>query len=394
MKEVEEVTHPVTESESIKGLIRIAISSGYAISLWRLPDTDEKNLIVCTTGCGPVDEISIEESEPGFIISPFDTQKKKQFLKADQVYVFKQGKVNFHSHPVPPNVNFKVGNKQSSPTPIHSLASNFRPEGDKEHYLAAVANGIQAISEGTFEKVVPSRCKEFELSEGFDVVDTFEKLCRSYPHAFVSFISTPGLGSWMGASPELLVSVDKNLQFRTTAVAGTQKIPLEGDLRNVPWTQKEIEEQALVSRYIINCFKKIRLREFEEHGPKTWTAGNLIHLRTDYKVDMVATNFPQLGTVMAKLLHPTSAVCGMPLEPALSFLQNHEQYDRQLYAGYLGPVNFNQESHLFVNLRCMRIQGGKALLFAGAGVTEDSIPEKEWEETEMKMNTLLEVIQP
>jgi isochorismate synthase len=31
-------------------------------------------------------------------------------------------------------------------------------------------------------------------------------------------------------------------------------------------------------------------------------------------------------------------------------------------------------------------------LYAGAGVTADSIPEKEWEETEMKMNTLLDVI--
>ena len=47
----------------------------------------------------------------------------------------------------------------------------------------------------------------------------------------------------------------------------------------------------MVSRYIINCFKKIRLREFEEIGPKTVAAGNLLHLRTDFQVDMAATNF-------------------------------------------------------------------------------------------------------
>ena len=77
--------------------------------------------------------------------------------------------------------------------------------------------------------------------------------------------------------------------------------------------QKDIEEQALVERYVISCFKKIRLREYDEHGPKTMIAGNVLHLKTEFEVDMVATNFPQLGSVMLNLLHPTSAVCGMPL---------------------------------------------------------------------------------
>jgi isochorismate synthase len=164
------------------------------------------------------------------------------------------------------------------------------------------------------------------------------------------------------------------------------------DIKSVAWTEKEIEEQAMVSRYIINCFKKIRLREYEEHGPRTASAGNLLHLKTEYEVDMKATNFPQLGSVMLKLLHPTSAVCGMPLNNALEFLNKNEGYDRQFYSGYLGPVNFRNESHIFVNLRCMQIHERQATLYAGAGVTIDSIPEKELEETEMKMDTLQKVL--
>lgn len=164
------------------------------------------------------------------------------------------------------------------------------------------------------------------------------------------------------------------------------------NLKTVAWTQKEIEEQALVERYIISCFKKIRLREYDEHGPKTVVAGNLLHLRSDFTVDMKATNFPQLGSVMLQLLHPTSAVCGMPLEPALGFLKKNEDHDREFYAGFLGPVNFNNRVSLFVNLRCMQLRDDKALLYAGAGVTIDSVPEHEWEETEMKLNTLLNII--
>ena len=83
----------------------------------------------------------------------------------------------------------------------------------------------------------------------------------------------------------------------------------------------------------------------------------------------------------------------MPLEPALKFLKEHEGYDRQYYAGYLGPVNFNNQTNLFVNLRCMQLQDQTAILYAGAGITVDSDPHEEWIETEMKLNTLLKVIQ-
>ena len=82
----------------------------------------------------------------------------------------------------------------------------------------------------------------------------------------------------------------------------------------------------------------------------------------------------------------------MPLEPSLDFLRKNEPYDRQYYSGYLGPVQVNRESHLFVNLRCMQLFRGEALVYAGAGVLADSDPKKEWMETELKMNTLLQVI--
>jgi isochorismate synthase len=208
----------------------------------------------------------------------------------------------------------------------------------------------------------------------------------------VSFISIPSVGTWLGATPELLVRVEEKRIFKTVALAGTKVFEEGINLKNVAWTQKEIEEQALVSRYIINNFKKIRLREFEEHGPKTVIAGNLMHLKTEFSVDMKATNFPQLGSVMLDLLHPTSAVCGMPLEPSLEFLKQHEGYDREFYSGFLGPVNMNNAIDIFVNLRCMQLFEGQAIVYAGAGVTVDSVPEHEWEETEMKLNTLLNVI--
>jgi len=142
----------------------------------------------------------------------------------------------------------------------------------------------------------------------------------------------------------------------------------------------------------VECFKKIRLREYLETGPKTVLAGNLYHLRTDFEVDTHALNFPELSSVMLRLLHPTSAICGVPKIPSLKFLSEMEGYNRSFYSGFLGPVQVDGDSNLFVNLRTVRLKNGVATFYAGAGITEDSVPEREWEETELKCDTLLKVI--
>jgi isochorismate synthase len=264
-------------------------------------------------------------------------------------------------------------------------------------FAEMVSDAIGAIERGEMQKVVVSRTKNIILPEGFSVFEAFQKLCNAYPLAFVSAVFLPQYNAvWLGATPETLVSIDKVGVFKTMSLAGTQSALgangerfLPGEIR---WSHKEIEEQAFVSRYIIECFKKIRLREYIESGPKTIQAGNLMHLRTDYSVDTNAVNFPQLGTVMTELLHPTSAVCGMPKEPALRFIAEHELHQREFYSGFLGPINIQEESHLFVNLRTMKIQNQIATLYAGCGITEDSSPTKEWQETEMKSQTLLSVL--
>jgi isochorismate synthase len=95
---------------------------------------------------------------------------------------------------------------------------------------------------------------------------------------------------------------------------------------------------------------------------------------------------------MISLLHPTSAVCGVPRDTALDFIGQYENYDRSFYSGFLGPVNMDGESHLYVNIRCMQLFQHQAFLYAGAGVTRESKPEKEWEETEIKINTLMDLL--
>jgi len=384
----------VSERLFIQSLIPQVVGHGGSFSLWRLPESEEKTLMVCNSGAVIQEEVSLEDSKAGFAFAPFNPKEGKFFFNADLIFRFAGDELT--EGPDLTNTKYTIQKDDSSISEKEKSKSfYFRDKASHRspHFKDIVQDAIDRIEKGSVEKIVPSKFKDVALPENFDVLKTFYRLCEKHPKAFVSLVSSPDTGTWLGASPELLVSVEGD-KFRTIALAGTLPYHSEINLKFVAWTQKEIEEQALVCRYIINCFKKIRVREYGEHGPRTVIAGNLLHLRTDYEVDMKEVNFPQLGSVMLKLLHPTSAVCGMPFEPAIDFLQTHEGYDREFYSGYLGPVNFADASKLFVNLRCLQLFEKSARIYAGAGVTADSDPQKEAEEVDMKIQTLIQLINP
>ena len=367
-----------------------------SMAAWRVPHTHDIHLIIDFDENVILGSTALEDLPIGFMFSPFHKERRSLFIKNEVYLNLVSGELQGSSEKVDKLQSYVLSHMNARADP-HADAGGSAVEekgglpSHHDHFIDLVSLGIKLIERGNVQKVVPSRTKNIRLPGNFSAGKLFFDLCDTYANAFVSLVYTPECGAWMGATPELLIAVSGDL-FKTVSLAGTQKYDPGKPLSEVAWTQKEIEEQALVSRYIINCFKKIRLREFEEIGPKTVRAGNLIHLKTEYSVDMAATNFPNLGSVMLDLLHPTSAICGMPLRESLDFILEYEHYDREFFSGYLGPVNFENKTSLFVNLRCMKMHNGTATLYAGAGVTEDSNPEKEWLETEMKMNTLLNII--
>ncbi len=385
-------------------LYQAALAKGMPFAIWRQPGQRVQHLILDDIGQAYRGPLDLEKGPSGFAVGPFINPDLEQthFIKARYHYTSIIASSSWHPSPETPSLDAytlrtwagllsEQTSQAASASPKLGLPSADLQSPESQQYQALVQRGRQAIMEGHFQKVVLSRVQNFPYPEGFEAIQHYHKLQQAYPLAFCYLFYLPGVGIWAGASPETLISIEQDRIFRTVSLAGTQPyqdIPLS----EVAWKQKEIEEQAMVSRYIINCFKKIRLREFEEAGPKTVVAGNLLHLKTFFKVDMVDTNFPELGTVMLRLLHPTSAVCGMPKDTAQAFIQAEEGYPRDFYSGFLGPVNMNGNSHLFVNLRCMQLCQDTIQIYAGAGITQDSHPDREFVETALKMETMLQVL--
>jgi isochorismate synthase len=134
--------------------------------------------------------------------------------------------------------------------------------------------------------------------------------------------------------------------------------------------------------------------------PYSIKAGTIWHIKTDI-LGTLNTGFGLQKVI--QLLHPTPAVCGFPKEVTKAFLLKNENYDRTFYTGFLGELNIENKTDLFVNLRCMEVELAssqkfprfaltKAHLFIGCGITKDSIPEKEWEESVNKSMTMKKIL--
>ncbi|MEJ8756983.1 chorismate-binding protein [Pontibacter sp. H259] len=385
-----------TPTYTLAQFIQAAIAQQKAVAVWRLPLQQQVQACVALEHQVVGNQPELESSPFGFLFSPFVIEEQPTiFVKADIVFNSESGQLRFSEAVTKAQQQefiLALNNAEPANQNWHLHATETITQQTEAGFKSAVAEAIQTINSGQMEKVVLSRTATKPFPAGFDLVSAYTSMLEAYPNAFVSLVSVPEVGTWLGASPEILVSIDPQHIFRTVALAGTQPAIPGEPVGNAIWRQKEIEEQGMVERYILSCFKKLRLREYTEVGPRTIVAGNLMHLRTDFSVDLKEVDFPTLGTNMLELLHPTSAVCGLPKEPALNFILAHEGYDRSYYSGYLGPVNAPEGTHLYVNLRCMQLLQTEAILYAGAGITGESDAEKEWQETQHKMQTMGKIL--
>ncbi len=248
-------------------------------------------------------------------------------------------------------------------------------ENEKQNHITLVSKAIEQIKQGTFQKVVLSR--KITLPFVANPFESFTNILTHYPSAFCYLFYHPKIGTWLAATPEVLLYNTKN-NFNTMALAGTQPFK-EGE---VDWPSKECEEQQIVTDTILQQLQDYTY-ELEVSAPKTVQAGNIIHLCTLIKGKMKkGKTFP-----LIKQLHPTPAVCGYPTQNAKDFILKNEGYNREFYTGYCGRIAEDYQA-LYVNLRCMQITDNKTFIYVGGGITKDSIPEKEYQETQNKAQTM------
>ena len=154
------------------------------------------------------------------------------------------------------------------------------------------------------------------------------------------------------------------------------------------WDDKNRQEQDYVASYIRRQLLSLGIRSTES-GPYPAYAGALSHLKTDFHFSLKDNK--NLGDLL-KVLHPTPAVCGLPKEEAYRFILENEGYDRKYYSGFIGWLDPEGRTDLYVNLRCMHIEDEQLTLYAGGGLLASSELNDEWQETEKKLQTMRRIL--
>ena len=343
-----------------------------AFAVYRLPYGKFATMVQQTDG-EPVELLSCAElnGRHGFVMAPFEITA---------------------SHPIllirPDNVE-RV--ELSGEKAYHKLSGLSGDSGkSRAYYSIDFANFHSQLELGTFRKIVLARCAEEELSESIQPMELFYKACDLYPRMFISLVCTEKGGCWLTASPEILLE-GKGTDLRTIALAGTVRLEgeqLSGEGETVNWSTKNIQEQRYVATYIAECLEQFT-SDFSEEGPFSVRAANLVHLRSDFTFTLPSRD--RLGDLL-QTLYPTPAVCGLPKREAFHFITHNEHTPRLYYSGFQGWLG-EEETHLYVSLRCMRIEHQRYYLYAGGGLLKDSTEEQEWQETEAKLETMRKVLE-
>lgn len=266
----------------------------------------------------------------------------------------------------------------------------FRDVPDHDSYADTIHSILEKLKPGFIEKVVLSRSHHVKIDKNFSSVSAMQVLRNAYPNCMSFFYSFPGEGIFFGSTPERLIRLQGD-SFETEALAGT--IPrgknMEED-RLLAETLLESHKEREEHRYVLEQIQRklTGLSDDLESGetPHIFKLKNVQHLKTPIYGSL---NSDMHVLELVNRLHPTPAVAGTPTSAAIAIIEKLETHDRGWYSGPIGWTDINGNGEFFVGLRSALVSENEAHVFAGGGIVSESIAEREWEETELKIQPIL-----
>jgi isochorismate synthase len=273
----------------------------------------------------------------------------------------------------------------------HAFRSEAREDG-RAQWIEIVRRAREHIRAGRLSKVVLARALDLVCEAPPSPLGLLRRLRAAYPDC-TNFLMDPGAGQvFLGATPERMARVS-NGSVGLAAVAGTMPrggTPEADDAyaARLLDSRKEREEHQIVVDAILAAVRGLGAVECPER-PQVVKLSNLQHLITPI------TLHPERPTSMLALLerlHPTPAVGGHPREEAFALIRECERFERGWYGAPVGWLNARGEGEFAVALRAGKLAGERLQLFAGGGIMADSDPEREFEETQIKLQPLLSAL--
>ncbi len=274
---------------------------------------------------------------------------------------------------------------QLIPAPTELRTVRQVPEAPE--WWAAVARLAGAVGRGRLDKAVLARRVDLVADQPIDV----RAAVRRLEAAAESTIFAIGRGgrTFLGATPERLAR-SQGRGFQTVAMAGSIRRGADAaeDARlaaELLASAKDREEQAVVVEMLRETLAPVTDWLEVPSRPAVVRLRHIQHLATEIRGRL---REPAGIVGLVERLHPTPAVGGTPRELALELIADEERIERGWYAGPVGWLDRQGDGEFVVAIRSGVVDGRTAALFAGCGIVADSDPQREWEESLMKLRTL------
>ncbi len=259
---------------------------------------------------------------------------------------------------------------------------------DKKKWKSLVSDALEKLTDHAISKIVLSRRVDLVLSEEPNW-DEIRKYFADYYSSCSIFIYHNNNSTFFGASPERLIKFhDKKVTIDILAGSISRGKTADEDKaleKEMMSNSKLNHEHDLVVHQIKKAISKYVSKIYSDKIPFK-KLQNIQHLHTVLHSELVAdTNMFEI----IEAIYPTGAICGEPRDKALSLIKKIEDYQRGLYSGLIGYFNLADEGEFVVGIRSALLHENKLFAYAGCGIVEGSDPEKEFEETEMKLKVIL-----
>jgi anthranilate synthase component 1 len=262
----------------------------------------------------------------------------------------------------------------------------------QKNYEQAVEKAKEYVTQGDIFQVVLS--KRYDFSVKGDLTEFYSALRTINPSPYMYFFKA-GTRQIVGSSPEMLVRVDNRI-VETFPIAGT--IPSAENrtenrrlARELLADTKECAEHVMLVDLArndigkISKFGSVRVPEFMQVHRYSHVQHIVSHVIGDLK--------DENGCYDAlRAVFPAGTVSGAPKVRAMEIIEELEEVRRGPYAGAVGYFSYNGNADFAITIRTLFAENNQAHIQVGAGIVADSVPEKEWIETEHKAGALMKAL--
>lgn len=296
--------------------------------------------------------------------------------------------------------NIDIDELESRTVPVsdNGTTISFCSDMSQSQHRDAVLDIHERIRDGITYQTNLTRQLVAEVDASFSAADVFRRVRERHPAPFAAFLQRPS-STVVSASPERFVKVDlDSRRIETSPIKGTRprgSTPKEDEaLRSeLIASGKDIAENTMIVDLLRNDLGRVcefgtvtveRLCEPEAHP----TYFNLVstisgRLRSDVS-----------PSAIIRAMFPCGSITGAPKISTMRVIRDLEPSPRGLSMGSIGiyvppGLGIGGFIDMSVAIRTLTVSNGKAIFNVGGGITIDSDPDSEFDETVTKSHALI-----